>query len=178
MFEIFTAIVADADVQMRFSPEDERSFVEALRAGQFDAKAVCSTLDARKATATVEADKAMITARIEEQLSIQSYNQRLRRFLEGQYRLTAMRGRRNDAGADGRRGSRVKASGSGPALQLRSGEGAAGEFAEVLKHLQRMHQKIEALDRRQQVVEGNQQVLLRSLGSAAGAEGAERGPGS
>ena len=50
---------------MCFSPSDESGFFDALRAGRFDAKAVCGTIDAMKATASVAEDKAMITDRIE-----------------------------------------------------------------------------------------------------------------
>ena len=64
LYELYVAILAKAPVQMCFSPDDERRFFEALRAGLFDAKAVCSTADAMRATATVLDDKAMITDRI------------------------------------------------------------------------------------------------------------------
>ena len=93
LFEIFTAIVVKARVQMVFAPGDENGFFDALRTGQFDAVAVCSKLDAMRASATVEADKTMITGRIQKEVGMQSYNDRLRQFLEQQYRLVAMKTR-------------------------------------------------------------------------------------
>jgi hypothetical protein len=45
---------------MCFAPADEQSFFDALGAGLFDAKALCSTIDAMKATASVVEDKTMI----------------------------------------------------------------------------------------------------------------------
>ena len=89
LFEVFTAIVSKANMQMCFSPGDERAFFQALRAGTwscqqplgynhcvisrpgtFDAKAVCSRVDAMKAMASVKADKAMITKRIQVRSSL------------------------------------------------------------------------------------------------------------
>ena len=70
---------------MVFAPGDENGFFDALRTGQFDAVAVCSKLDAMRASATVEADKTMITGRIQKEVGMQSYNDRLRQFLEQQY---------------------------------------------------------------------------------------------
>ena len=80
-----------AQVQMCFAPSDEVRFFAALRRGQFDAKAVSGAVDAMKATASVAADKAMITDRIKQELSMDSYNDQLRRFLADQYKLVAMR---------------------------------------------------------------------------------------
>ena len=84
--------MAQASVQMLFSPSDEKLFFEALRAGAFDAKAVCGAVDAMRANATVEADKVMITSRIEKEVGLNSYNNQLRSFLEEQYTLAAVRG--------------------------------------------------------------------------------------
>ena len=71
-FEVFTAIVQRAEVQMCFAPEAEAEFFGALRAGQFDVHAVCSSVDADLATATEPADKAMIADRIR-QANIYAY---------------------------------------------------------------------------------------------------------
>ena len=82
LFEAFTAITSNVDVQMCFSPSDEQGLFEALHAGQFDAKAVTSEVDAMRANATIEADKTMIMHRITQEIGLEHYNQRLRRFLE------------------------------------------------------------------------------------------------
>ena len=81
-YQIFTAIIVNAKVQMLFAPNDESGFFEALRAGQFDAKAVCNLLDATKANATVEADKEMILGKIKQSVGLDSFNEQLRQFLE------------------------------------------------------------------------------------------------
>ena len=60
LFEAFISIISKAQVQMCFAPADEQGFFDALGAGLFDAKALCSTIDAMKATASVAEDKTMI----------------------------------------------------------------------------------------------------------------------
>ena len=70
LFELYVAITSQSQVQMCFSPSDESGFFDALRAGRFDAKAVCGTIDATKATASVAEDKAMITDRIEAEVGV------------------------------------------------------------------------------------------------------------
>ena len=74
--------MAKVKVEMVFAPSEEARFFEALREGRFNAKAVAGALDAMKAEATIEADKAMITDLIQRELTIDSYNDQLRRFLE------------------------------------------------------------------------------------------------
>ena len=109
-------------------------FFDALRTGQFDAVAVCSKLDAMRASATVEADKTMITGRIQKEVGMQSYNDRLRQFLEQQYRLVAMKAREGKSeprqyGGGGHADGRDDHAGAA--------SGAAG-FAELLTHIRRL----------------------------------------
>jgi len=160
LFEIFTAICEGCQVQMCFAPADAEGFFDALRAGEFDARAVCNALDARQARATVEGDKTMITQRIEEQMTLESYNQKLRGFLIEQYRLTAVRAQRDmhhqqhasDQGGGVRRGSRggrltrSYSRGAVAAAPLKGGD----DFNEVLKHLRRVHTRLEAMEEKQE----------------------------
>ena len=183
-FEIFTAIATQSQVQMCFSPQGEQGFFEALRAGRFDAKAVCSTLDAMKATASVEDDKKMITARIERQIpgGLESYNQALQSFLEEQYKLVAMqaRGLGNRSGgagggSGGSGGGGIGSSGGGSAAgsgngggrggggQQLGGSAGSGDFGEVLKHLRRMHTRLEAMEKRQEHVARRQDDAATEL---------------
>ena len=113
---------------MVFAPSDEDGFFEALHAGRFDAKDVCSRLDAMQASATVEADKQMITSRIQKEIGMQSYNKQLRQFLEGQYRLVAMKVRERKQHGVGHKG--------GDGEQANAASGA--EFAELLTHIRRL----------------------------------------
>ena len=89
---------------MCFSPHDEAGFFAALRGGRFDAKMVCSTIDATKATASVAEDKAMITERIQAEIGVDTYNERIRQELENLYKLVAMRAGRHGHGSGGRGG--------------------------------------------------------------------------
>jgi hypothetical protein len=95
LFEIFTAILADASVEMCFAPNEEGQFFAALRGGSFNAKAVCSTVDAIEATATEKDDKEMILESITRKVGLREYNEQLRQFLVEQYSLVAMRGERS-----------------------------------------------------------------------------------
>lgn len=150
--------MAQAPVQMLFSPTDEKLFFEALRAGAFDAKAVCGAVDAMKATATVPDDKAMIAGKIKKGVGLASYNEQLRTFLEEQYTLAAVRGSTGSAGS-GSTSSTVSRRGSGggsehfqellkvrlnfvrrPALLLTR---LSLHSRLVLQHMRRMHNKLE-----------------------------------
>ena len=91
LYEIFTAMQSGASVDMCFSPDDEVLFLGALRGGQFNAKAVCSTVDAVQATATEAADKEMILSTIKTAVGLEQYNEQLRQFLVAQYSLAAMK---------------------------------------------------------------------------------------
>ena len=74
LFEVYLSIVSTTQVQMCFAPDDEEGFFRALRAGSFDTKAVCSTIDAKRATATMEADKTMIMGKIQQDVGLDEYN--------------------------------------------------------------------------------------------------------
>ena len=156
--QIFTALVAKADVQMCFAPSDEAHFFDALRAGLFDAKAVCNTVDAMKATATMDADKTMILTRIQEEVGLESYNAQLRTFLEQQYQLVALKVR-------ARKGAAAGASSSGNAVSSsdtsQAGAGSNGDFAEVLKHIRRMATRLEAMETKLDAVEKKQEAAAR-----------------
>ena len=60
LFEIFTALMSEATVQMCFSEKDAKGFFGALSAGEFDAKAVCARVDCRNAQATKETDRQVL----------------------------------------------------------------------------------------------------------------------
>ena len=161
LFEIFTAIVAKADVQMVFAPSDEDGFFEALHAGRFDAKDVCSRLDAMQASATVEADKQMITSRIQKEIGMQSYNKQLRQFLEGQYRLVAMKVReRNDTPKQHGVGHK---GGDGEQADTASGT----EFAELLTHIRRLGDAQAAMGAQQAAICDAQAAMRAQLDELA-----------
>jgi hypothetical protein len=92
LFEIYTAMLVGASVQMLFAPDDEVAFFAALKAGTFGAKAVCGKVDATEATATEPDDLEMILAAIKKKIGLPAYNAQLQQFLEGQYNLMAIRG--------------------------------------------------------------------------------------
>ena len=86
-----------------------------------------------RASATVEADKTMITGRIQNEVGMQSYNDRLRQFLEQQYRLVAMKAREGK--------SEPKQYGGGGYADGRdeyAGAASGAGFAELLTHIRRL----------------------------------------
>jgi hypothetical protein len=90
LFEVYTAILAGASVQMCFSKKDEKEFHEALKTRSFDVNAVCNWVDAKQATATEEDDKDMILEEISNNVGLAKYNTKLRRFLAEQFNLVAI----------------------------------------------------------------------------------------
>eukprot|EP00935_MAST-01C_sp_MAST-1C-sp1_P000366 g366.t1 len=201
LFEAFIAIIKEAEVQMCFAPADEKGYFDALGAGLFNAKEVCSTVDAMMATATEAADKEMITRRIKKEVGLGEYNERLRTFLTGQYQLVAINARSSHGlsgssgladvavgssggGSGGSSGSKSSSGGGGGsgagALGLGSGgvgqanvragglmqvDGAAGSsgFDEVLKHMRRLHARLEAMEQKQEATAGELARQLRVL---------------
>jgi hypothetical protein len=134
LFEIFTAILADASVEMCFAPDEEGLFFAALRGGSFNAKAVCSTVDAMEATATEEDDKEMILESITRKVGLKEYNEQLRQFLVEQYSLMAMRGERSSKAMRGERSSKRRSNkrmcggfGGGTLSSTEGGQPALGE---------------------------------------------------
>ena len=125
---------------MCFAPEAEAEFFGALRAGQFDVHAVCSSVDADLATATEPADKAMIADRIRQEVGMADYNSQLRSFLEAEYALVAM---------DQRRGSVAVPSTGAARGELHEGatSQSASEslLAEVLAQLQHVRTRVDEL---------------------------------
>jgi hypothetical protein len=90
LFEVYTAILAGASVQMCFSKKDEKAFHEALKTRSFDVDKVCNWVDAMQATATEKEDKDMILEEISKNVGLAKYNTKLRRFLAEQFNLVAI----------------------------------------------------------------------------------------
>ena len=139
-----------------------------MHAGEFDAAAVCSTLDAMKATASIEDDKTMITDRIKRECGMAAYNEQLRKYIEEQYRLVAL-SRRIQSNSQDRAGGRRRrtvgeSSGSGRGAgqpQMSGGRRGDGEFEELLKHMRRMHMRLEAIEAQQKEMAAEQQAARR-----------------
>jgi hypothetical protein len=154
---------------MCFAPADETAFFEALRAGLFDVKAVCSSVDARRATASVATDKTMITDSIISKIGLSQYNDRLRTFLEEQYRLVATRGGHEahahsggGGGSAGYNGAGLSGGRGGDSGEVSSFAGA-DDFMEVLKHLRRMKVRLEEVEKRQKEVARRQEEATREV---------------
>jgi uncharacterized membrane protein YgcG len=176
LFEIFTAIVNKADVQMCFAPSDEKGFFNALRRGVFDAKAVCSKVDAMQTMATVEADKTMIMNRIKKEVGLEKYNEQLRQFLEEQYKLVALKaqdgrvggGREGGGSGDGGGGSSGGdgIGGGGGTMRGNAQQGGSADFGELLKHMRRMHARLETMEKGQKEMMKTQEEMMTELKQA------------
>jgi hypothetical protein len=161
LYEVYTAILLGASVQMCFTPEDERGFFAALERGLFDAKAVCSTVDAMQATATEQADKEMILHRISEDIGLAEYNEKCRLYLEEQYNLVALQGQTHATGG----ASELKLHHGGHSTQDGRGDGGgsradgtgastdAAVLPAVLKQLRLLHKQQQQLGDRLERIE-------------------------
>jgi hypothetical protein len=110
----------------------------------------------------------MIMDRIKKEVGLEKYNEQLRQFLEEQYKLVALKaqdgraggGREGDGGGDGGGSSSSGdgVGGCGGTMRDNAQQGGSADFGELLKHMRRMHARLETMEKAMDnVVEKGQQ---------------------
>ena len=125
------------------------------------------TIPLKLASATMTADKKMIMECICADVGLDSYNEQLRRFLERQYQLVAIKRRALGVGGAGA-GRQAKRGRALPDSSVQgsmvSTSGNDSNFEELLKHMRRMGAKLEAMENRLEMID---QKVERAAPSAS-----------
>eukprot|EP00937_MAST-01D_sp_MAST-1D-sp2_P006333 g6333.t1 len=125
LLEIFSAIMADCDISMCMSENQQGTFVHNLDTNQGALEEIILNLDAEQADATVEADKAAIFDQIRAGVGFDRFNDEIRAALRASLRRIVLRFtlmRQNARGTIARRKSNM---GTGTAVGMKSAAHAA-----------------------------------------------------